>query len=687
MKVMFLFFLILSVQVSANVLEVPDEYSTIQSAINASQNGDTVLVSPGTYFENINFNGKNILVTSHFILNNDFAFITNTIIDGSNPSHPDTASCVIIISGEDSTAILQGFTITGGKGTAWPDEHSSGTFREGGGILMALSSPVIQYNLIINNEAIDRTGLAGAGGGGIRSGDGFPKILNNVIMNNKGRYGGGIVLNYCSAIVRNNIVIGNNGGEDYGGGGIWINDSNGLPNILENNNILSNNSVTDGGGILIYSPTITTVKNNIIFGNTAGSSPQIGLRSGSSISATYNNIEGGFNGTGNFSLTPSFADSSFYLNDGSPCIDAGDPDVQYNDLMDPNSPGNALWPSKGTLRNDVGTYGGPFSYLFPEFSTTKLFIPSSEYDFGLTLPGEPANISIPVINNGATLLKIDSVSVLISGEINLQNSFPIIIKPIVKDSLKLNWIPQAEEILMDTLLIYHNDSGLANPYKLALKGNSIPNALLHFNSTLFNYGDIEASIQRVDTTLYIYNFGTADDSVYASIIYGNLTPDTALEIAPRAFIVAPTDSVGIDFTIYPPKIHPTGFNIFQPKIVIDSRFSVGTTHFEKTMRFHLVGVVDVENETGSPSDFYLSQNYPNPFNPVTNVKYSIPQSSFVSIKIYDILGNEVATLVNEEKPAGEYEIKFNGNNLSSGVYFYRLETNEFQKTLSMVLMK
>jgi len=100
-----------------------------------------------------------------------------------------------------------------------------------------------------------------------------------------------------------------------------------------------------------------------------------------------------------------------------------------------------------------------------------------------------------------------------------------------------------------------------------------------------------------------------------------------------------------------------------------------------------VGIVDVENETGSPSDFYLSQNYPNPFNPVTNVKYSIPQSSFVSIKIYDILGNEVATLINEEKPAGEYEIKFNGDNLSSGVYFYRLETNEFQKTLSMVLMK
>src|SRR3972149_528760 len=144
-------------------------------------------------------------------------------------AYSDTASCVLIINGEDSTAILQGFTITGGQGTAWKDEHSGGTYREGGGVLAALSSPIIRNNLIVNNEAIKVTGLTSGGGGGIRCGDGSPRILSNVIMANKGMYGGGIVLNYCDgALIKNNIIYLNKVDKfvtapSYGGGGIWIN--------------------------------------------------------------------------------------------------------------------------------------------------------------------------------------------------------------------------------------------------------------------------------------------------------------------------------------------------------------------------------------------------------------------------------------------------------------------------------
>lgn len=88
-----------------------------------------------------------------------------------------------------------------------------------------------------------------------------------------------------------------------------------------------------------------------------------------------------------------------------------------------------------------------------------------------------------------------------------------------------------------------------------------------------------------------------------------------------------------------------------------------------------------------PSEYYLSQNYPNPFNPSTNIKYSILRQSFVTLKIYDLLGREAATLVNEEKPTGIYEIEFDGSNLSSGVYFYRLKTNEYAKTKKMILLR
>ncbi len=110
-------------------------------------------------------------------------------------------------------------------------------------------------------------------------------------------------------------------------------------------------------------------------------------------------------------------------------------------------------------------------------------------------------------------------------------------------------------------------------------------------------------------------------------------------------------------------------------------------------------VVSVEDETPNiPTKFYLSQNYPNPFNPSTKIKFTIPKSplpggdgrgglQLVKLVVYDILGNEVATLVNEEKPAGEYEVEFNGKGLPSGIYFYQLRAGSFVDTKKMLLIK
>ena len=85
--------------------------------------------------------------------------------------------------------------------------------------------------------------------------------------------------------------------------------------------------------------------------------------------------------------------------------------------------------------------------------------------------------------------------------------------------------------------------------------------------------------------------------------------------------------------------------------------------------------------------FSLEQNYPNPFNPITKISYQIPEPGIVSLKIYNVLGKEITTMVNEKKSAGEYEVEFDGSKLSSGIYFYRLFADGFSITKKMLLLK
>ncbi|RPI04916.1 MAG: T9SS C-terminal target domain-containing protein, partial [Ignavibacteriae bacterium] len=335
---------------ASTIRNVPENFSSIQSAINAAVNGDTVLVSPGVYYENINFLGKNIVVTSRFFEASSQDFNQSTVINGSRPVHADTASCVLFINHEDSTAILQGFTITGGLGTAWRDEHGAGVFREGGGILIALSAPTIRYNLITKNEVTNTSGVTSTGGGGIRAGDGNPKIFNNVISSNIARYGAGVVLNFTGAVVRNNLLTNNSGGQEYGGGALWMNGDGPAGKIIENNTIAGNKVV----GVYVWQGG-SIIRNSILWGNTA---PQIGVRSGGPV-VSYSDIQGGSAGEGNINQDPMFADTNYSLQPASPCIDAGDTAAAFFDGPDPNAPGNARVPSRGTLRNDIGAYGGP----------------------------------------------------------------------------------------------------------------------------------------------------------------------------------------------------------------------------------------------------------------------------------------------------------------------------------------
>ena len=110
-------------------------------------------------------------------------------------------------------------------------------------------------------------------------------------------------------------------------------------------------------------------------------------------------------------------------------------------------------------------------------------------------------------------------------------------------------------------------------------------------------------------------------------------------------------------------------------------------HLDIALEYFFPKTVDVSEDESIPVEYFLSQNYPNPFNPTTTINYSIPQRSLVIIKIFDIIGNEVETLVNEEKPVGRYEVNLSANNLASGVYFYQIKAGKYIETKKMTLIK
>jgi hypothetical protein len=295
------------------IIHVPADQPTIQAGIDIATTGDTVLVAEGTYYENINFLGKAITVASHFIMDADTNHINNTIIDGSQPAHPDSASVVYFISGEDTTSVIKGFTITGGNGTI----ETSYNVRAGGGIYAYNSSCRIEYNRITSNH-VEGYKAGGAGllcltldnqnrwaiidhntinyntstsDGFSAFGGGMSVLINSIITNNTIEYnactniegsadGGGIEIEQMpgtgiSTLIQNNTIRNNElEGNICSGAGISIlsistDNASILDNTISSNNILcSNSGFGDGCGIFIYkNSTPVLVKNNEISDN------------------------------------------------------------------------------------------------------------------------------------------------------------------------------------------------------------------------------------------------------------------------------------------------------------------------------------------------------------------------------------------------------------------------------------
>jgi predicted GH43/DUF377 family glycosyl hydrolase len=268
-----------------SIINVPGDFETIQDAIDASNDGNIILVDEGTYYENINFKGKAITVASHFFLDGDTSHVLNTIIDGSQPSDPDEGSVVSFASGEDTNSVLVGFTIQGGTGT---DELILG-FNEnhGGGIRILLSGAKIVDNIIRENTI--SSGSSGRFGAGILFSGNQQDIAvirnNKIIMNtikDGSAWGAGIgIATKGKLYLENNIIKDNvcNGWTSSRGGAIAIDGAyDFLGDIYISENWISHNNTIKslfgdalGGGLFMrnINPILT---NNVISNNYADES-------------------------------------------------------------------------------------------------------------------------------------------------------------------------------------------------------------------------------------------------------------------------------------------------------------------------------------------------------------------------------------------------------------------------------
>ncbi len=405
-------------EAQARRLFVPEAFSTIQAALDAAADGDTVLVRDGHYRENLRFGGRAVVLASYFALDRDLAHVFATVIDGSAPAHPDMATVVTFRDGETRASVLEGFTITGGRGTVWTDEHGFGLFVEGGGILVARASPTIRFNRVVGNRAARVcAACVSAGGGGIRVGDGAPLIEYNVIVDNEGLYGGGVVSNFAAVTLRHNViarnrVLASEQGRTFGGGGVFVfgqaSVGGGL-NVFAHNTIVDNrvaserearNEMAGRGGAIVADATKLDLRGNILWGNAQTDGPALARLPGLTLTAAYNLVQElharPVEGPGHIDADPLLT-SEFGLRLGSPAIDAGDPAE-----ADPAGPGGTAAPARGTTRADLGAFGGAGAAFLPVARTTTAVEPAPGVTSGaLRLWPQPTHTVLHVGGLGA----------------------------------------------------------------------------------------------------------------------------------------------------------------------------------------------------------------------------------------------------------------------------------------------
>jgi len=582
-------------------------FHTIMKGVDAANEGDTIFVYGGNYYgsvfikDGITLVGSGASATNIIASGDSVALIFNNItkaeVSGFNIKGDLHDGGMPVLTCSSSSPIIKKNKFEARQFVEpWIEfsNNSNAVFENNyvnnAHIYINASAPILKYNVI---EGV------GFGAVSLRDCSG-PLVCNNRL---ESRFGGPAVrIQNSNAVVRNNFIYCTENGIGFdlfhaGNSEIYNNiiidkSAAGTGMIISNsldNKIINNNVITRGKGIEEYNSS-STILNNIIINNN-----NFGLQLSSSSNYDYNDLWNNFvnyngidPGINDISLDPMFVDTSkgdYRLSAASPCRNAGNPNVLYND-------------TDGS-RNDIGAYGGPYS--------DSSWIPQNNSSLAID--------SIQAAN-------IDTINISITGEgvegmaeVNMSLSFdPSIINIISASSGNLTKSFSCEKTNLQPGTI---NLSLKSNKGIIEKNGELTDLILAVNST-----------QSLNTFLHFDSASVRDEITCLNKV----------------------------------------LNLKDGKITI------------------ITGVDNSYNDA-VPTRFSLSQNYPNPFNPSTKIRYEIPIENKVLIKVYDILGREVATLINDHQKAGRYEVEWNAGNFASGVYFYTIKAGDFLAVKKFILIK